>query len=296
MRGRPFVKAIVLAGERPGGNRLARELDLAASVLVEVAGRASIERVIATLRAAGDIEGGAMVGPSAAVCGDSPTLASLLQTGDYTWVEPAAGPAESVMRALDTLQSYPVLVTTGDHALLTPETVAQFVASADPSADAVVGLVSHARVLRRFPDTRRTRLNFREGGFCGTNLFLLRNRTARAAIRFWSCVQQDRKHPWRIAKKLGVRTLWRYLRRTLAIGEAFATLSRLAGCCIAWVELCDECAAIDVDSRADLELAERIASSAIATRQAALGNGLFGGDNRQPALAKGRRESGNKTE
>ncbi len=263
------MKAIVLAGERTGGNALAAELGLPASVLVEVANRPSIERVIDTLRTTEGCEGGVIVGPSASVCRESKTLKALLAVGDYAWLEPAAGPSESVLRAFDSLASLPVLITTGDHALLRPETVAHFITAAKAAgADAVVGLVSHARVMRRFPDTRRTRLAFREGGFCGTNLFLLRNRAARQAILFWSQVQRDRKQPWRIARRLGMATWWRYLRHSLAIKEAFATLSRLAGCSVGWVELRDEYTAIDVDSAADLALAERITAQTIDNRPA----------------------------
>ena len=251
----------MLAGERPGGGVLVTEFGLSASVLVEIANRPSIERVIEALRGTEGIDGGAIVGPSEAVCRASDTLAALLKAGDYGWIEPAPGPAESVLSALDALGSLPALVTTGDHGLLTPEIVAQFIALANAeNADAVVGLVSHASVLQRFPDTRRTRLEFREGAYCGSNLFLIRNPAGRGAIRFWSRMQQDRKRPWRIARRLGARVLWRYLRGTLAIGDAFATLSRLAGCSVAWVELCDERAAIDVDSPADLALAERISA------------------------------------
>lgn len=253
------MKAIVLAGERPGGSPLAEQLGVGASVLASVAGLPSIARVVATLRCAGCIDGGVIAGPELAVRNRSKTLETIFEPGDYTWVEPAAGPAESALRALDELDAYPVLVTTGDHALLTAATVEHFVAAATSTdAQAVVGLAPYQRVMQRFPGTSRTRLRFREGSYCGTNLFLLRSREARDAALFWPKVQRDRKRPWRIAAQLGGSVVLRYLTRRLGIRDAFAALSRIAGCSIGWVEVGDPLAAVDVDSAADLAIAEQV--------------------------------------
>ncbi len=253
------MKAIVLAGERLGGGKPVAAAGPAASVLVEVAAIPSIVRVIETLRGTPGIDGGIIAGPDASVCSGSETLGNLSAQGDYLWLQPGPGPAESIVRALDALDTHPILVTTGDHALLTPAIVAQFLgAAATANACAVAGLVPYERVARRFPGTRRTRLKFREGGFCGTNLFLLRNPDARGAVTFWARVQRDRKQPWKIARHLGLRTLTRYLLGRLAMDDAFATLSQLAECAVAWVEVDDERAAVDVDSLADLAIAEQI--------------------------------------
>ncbi len=253
------MKAIVLAGERPGGSALARAMEAPAAVLAMVAGRPSIVRVIDTLRATRCIDGGVVAGPDPAVCRGSRALNAIFEIGDYTWIEPDRGPAESTSRALDAVDDYPVLVTTGDHALLAPATVERFVsAAASADARAVVGLVPHERVMQRFPGARRTRLRFREGSYCGANLFLLREPEARTAIRFWSKVQSDRKRPWRIAGQLGAGTLLRYLSGRLAMADAFAVLSRVSGCAITWVEVADELAAVDVDTVQDLALAEQV--------------------------------------
>ena len=253
------MRVVVLAGERPEGSALAMELGVPASILAEVAGVPSIVRVIETLRASSCIDGGAIVGPGAAVCRGSSTLKAIFEHGDFTWIEPAVGPAESVLRALDEVDTYPVLLTTGDHALLTPSTVERFVAAADSTtAHIVVGLAPYGRVMKRFPGTRRTRLRFREGSYCGTNLFLLRRPEARDAALFWSRVQRDRKRPWRIARRLGTGTVLRYLTGTLTMGDAFAAVSQVTGCAVAWVEVGDPLAAVDVDTAADLAIAEQV--------------------------------------
>jgi hypothetical protein len=252
------MPAVVLAGERPGGNLLARAHGLAAGVLVPVAGRACIARVIDTLRASG-VAGGLIVGPTPAIAQSDPVLAALLAPGDFTWLAPADGPSASALAGVAALERYPVLLTAGDHALLTPAMVARFCALARATpADFVVGLVPHALVRSAFPESRRTVLRFRDGAFCGSNLFLLQRPAARAALTYWRRLEAERKRPWRMARHLGAGCLVRYLAGRLTLADALARLSDLAGCRIGHVCVEDARAAVDVDSDADLRLAERL--------------------------------------
>lgn len=248
---------MVLAGDRPGGSPLAKAMGVPAGVLAPVAGQPCIARVVATLRAAPSIDGGLIAGPTQAALKESEVFDALLAPGDYRWVPPAQGPAESALSALDELNAYPVLLTAGDHALLGTETLERFVAAAGAAhADALVGLTPYERVMQRFPGSRRTRLHFRDGSYCGANLFLLRDPAARRAIHFWRLAQRDRKRPWRLARRLGMAAAARYLAGALDIADAFAQLSMRAGCRIRWIEVGDPLAALDVDSREDLTLAE----------------------------------------
>lgn len=255
------MKAVLLAGDRPGGSRLAQAAGVPAGALAPVAGQPCIARALAALRAAPCIDGGLIVGPDEAALRQSEALAALLAPGDYRWIAPAAaGPAESALRALDELHdAYPVLLTCADHALLSAETLERFAADAlAANAQALVGLVRFDQVMRRFPGSRRTRLRFRNQSRCGANLFLLRDPAARQAVDFWRAMQQDRKRPWRIAARLGLGLSMRYALGQLSIAEAFDRLSAKAGCRIGWVEVDDPLAAVDVDSPQDLALAEQV--------------------------------------
>ena len=80
----------------------------------------------------------------------------------------------------------PVLLVTGDHPLLQPAWLEQFVSRAAASgADAVVGLVDHAVFVARFPDSRRTRYRFSDVSVCGTNLFYFAGQRGRAVVEQW---------------------------------------------------------------------------------------------------------------
>ena len=250
--------AIVLAGERPGGGVLARALDLPAGVLAPLAGRPCLARVLDTLRDSGSVVTITLCGPARAVVGTVPDLGDLVAAPDVAWREPSSGPAASALAGIDG-QPFPLLLTSGDHGLLTPAIVDGFCArAAAVDADLVVGLVPYAAVAEAYPDSKRTLLKFADGARCGSNLFaLLRPESARA-LEFWRSVEADRKRPWRIARRLGVITLIRYLLGRLSADAAFATLSERAGCVIRWVTVDEPRAAVDVDSEADWRLADRI--------------------------------------
>jgi hypothetical protein len=262
-------RAIVLAGERPGGGVLARELGLPAGVLAPLAGTPCITRVLDALRGARWVDGGVLCGPAAPVVDASPDLQALLRDGDYHWLAPATGPAASARNASEACGTTPLLLTSGDHGLLTPAMIDAFCADVwrkrdvDGAAtaegpDFLVGLVPHPIVAAAFPESRRTVLRFADGAFCGSNLFAVLTPRGNRALTFWSALEAHRKQPWKMASRLGLGTVLRYLSGRLTIGDAFRTLSAQAGCTVDWLPVTAARAAVDVDSRADWALADRL--------------------------------------
>lgn len=253
------LPAIVLAGERPGGNDLARHFGLPAGVLVEVAGVPCITRALAALNASASIQGGLLCGPDPATRATSDVIRGLLARGDFSWLPPEGGPAESALAALESLSRYPVLMTAADHALLTPEIVDGFCSLAlGTDADFVVGLVPYAVVRDAFPGSKRTVLKFSDGEYCGSNLFLIRTEQGARLLAFWQRIQQFRKKPWRMATAIGPGTLIGYLTGRLSLARALHTVGERAGCRVGHVEILNPRAAVDVDSLSDHALAEQI--------------------------------------
>ena len=255
----PQFHAVVLAGERPGGSPLAREFGVSAGVMVPVAGRPSLERVMQAVEDSHSVESGIVSGPPEAAVALDDSLRALL-TSPWQWLAPAAGPAASALASLQALNHFPALLTTGDHALLTPRIVDTFCSQAllTPGADIVIGLVPYPLVEAAWSESRRTVLRFADGGYCGANLFAVLSPNGSNALAFWQQVENDRKRPWRIARRLGITALLRYLFRRNSLEEALDLLSRKAGCRVGHVLLDDPRAAVDVDSVADQRLAERI--------------------------------------
>lgn len=254
-----MFRAVVLAGERPGVSVLMRALGLRASVLVNVAGKSALQRVLEALHAAQSVAGGLLCGPEVAVIRSTPGFDAILLDTDFDWLSPEAGPSASAIKAIVHLQHYPVLLTTGDHALLTPALVDEFCRRAlVVGGDIVTGLTPYALVKAAFPGSRRTVQKYSDGEYCGTNLFAVMNPAGLAAVEFWLQVEAWRKRPWKIAQHMGWGFLLAYLTRRVSVHQALQRLSNLCGCSANYVQIDSPRAAVDVDSVADRELAEKI--------------------------------------
>lgn len=249
------TSVIVLAGDRGRDDPLARTAGVAGKVLVDIAGKPMLTRVMETV--AGFDGGGQLI----VVCRDHPDYAAAADVGrPYRRVDPAPGPARSVVAALDEVEgSGPVLLVTGDHPLLEPAWLEQFVERARATgADAVVGLVDHALIVDRIPGIRRTRYRFFDGAMCGANLFYFVGLRGSRAAELWRAFETDRKRPWKIVGRLGPLNLLRYLLGRLSVEAAMETLSRRMGIRVSAVLLDHPEAAVDVDSPADLTLVTRL--------------------------------------
>jgi CTP:molybdopterin cytidylyltransferase MocA len=245
------LRAVVLAGSRPGApDPVAAAEGVAHKVLALVDGQTLLARVVAALGRAG-IEAIAVSANHPAVEAEARRLgATLLPTG--------RGPSESVAGAFERFGA-PLLVTTGDHPLLEAAWIKDLIEGTPTDADVSLMLAERGRVQAAAPDTRRTWLSFADGQWSGCNLCLLAGPAAERAIAAWKQVEADRKRPWRIARRLGIGTLWRYWRGSLTSAEAIARLGRGLGVEAALVPASDGRAAIDVDTPADLALVRRIA-------------------------------------
>ena len=254
--------AVVLAGERPGGSAFSRELGLAAGVLVEVAGKPALARVIDALETSEMVEGGLLCGPVEEIFQGNEEFRQILSGSSFRWTAPESGPSASALAALEQLDRFPVLLTAGDHALLSPDLVDYFCREAvKMDVDVVVGLAPYAIVHAAFPESKRTVLKFSDGRYCGTNLFAILNREGKAGPIAWQEVEAQRKRPWRMVRRLGAGMLLRYLFGRLSLDKALEALSCAMGCRVGYVRIEVARAAVDVDSVADRDLAEKILQS-----------------------------------
>lgn len=257
--------ALVLAGSRHGeADPVARHCGVAHKALAPAGGVPLLERVLAALAACPAIGRVLVVGEPALLAG-LPTARGLRARGRLEALPAAASLSRSVAQALDAAGP-PLLVTTADHALLTPAMVAGFLARAAATrADIVAGVAARATVEGRYPMTRRTWLGFRDGGYSGANLFAFQSEAARAGLAFWQGVESGRKRPWRLARALGPGFLGLYALRLLTLDQAMARAGRRLNLRLAAARLPMAEAAIDVDKPEDLALVERI----LAGREAA---------------------------
>jgi len=254
--GAATTSALVLAGSRRGeADAVARYRRAEAKCLVTAGGVPMLVRVVRALVRSPRI--GVIL-----VSADEPALVGRLDELHgiaRLRILPSSASLSASVEAAFTTAGAPLLVTTADHALLEPEMVDRFLEGAEASgADVAVALVSAGTILASHPNTKRTYLRFRDDGYSGANLFLLRTPQAAKGIAFWRRIERDRKAPWRLARALGPLLLLGYLLRLATLAQAMRLVSRRLGLRAAAVVLPMAEAAIDVDKPDDLDLVERI--------------------------------------
>lgn len=260
MSGTRQLNALVLAGSRPGGDPLAAHAGVSHKALIEVGGRALIERVVGALAQVPQVQRILVAIDRPEVLEALPGLHAPQCPKPVQMVSADDTPSASVARVLER-EGTPLLVTTADSALLAPEWVQSFLAACPDEADAAVALARKETVQRVAAATQRTYLRFADGDYCGCNLFCFRHPEAARAVRFWRQLEAHRKSPLRMMRRLGVGTALRYRLGSLRLHDAIARLEALCGARIRVVELEDGRAAIDVDKPADLELVRALVAS-----------------------------------
>ena len=256
---RSKIKAVILAGDRPGGSKLATVEKVKAGVLVELRGKPCIQHVIEALRASKSISGGTVVGPKRDKIDKNKFFRMLMSSDDYDWCPPGDGPSQSAFSTLLNSREFPILLTAGDHPLLTPAAIDDFCSEASQlPVDFVVGLVPSRIVKNKWPLMKRTWYHFSDGEFCGSNLFLVNHPAGLKVLKFWSSVESHRKTPWKIARKISWTKVIQYLLKRLSLSDCLQTISEMTGASVSSVEIKHAAAAVDVDSSADMEIARQV--------------------------------------
>jgi GTP:adenosylcobinamide-phosphate guanylyltransferase len=257
----PFT-AVVLAADRTPNDPVAQCAQVPCKALAPVGGRPMMFRVLDALAGSNRIDTCILCGPAADIVERTPLLQQRLTAPTLKWLSPRATPSTSVVAALASIPvGTPVLVTTADHALLKPEMVDHFCREAlATGCDVVAALASFHQIIAKYPGMRRTRTRFRDGDFCGCNLFAFLTPKSHAAADFWRRVENDRKRPVKMLGALGWFVVLRYLLGRLYLEDALRSISRRMGLRVGVVIMPFPEAAVDVDSVGDLETARDIAS------------------------------------
>jgi CTP:molybdopterin cytidylyltransferase MocA len=247
------IDALILAGSRGPHDPVAALGKVAHKALTPIAGRPMLAYVLDAVRRIPEVD-------RIFICIDAETdLRPVTNGTPFDRIPPASSPAASVAAALQAIDgNRPLLVTTADHPLLTPEIIAHFLAQAPADADLCVGLAEAATVTKAFPEGKRTFYRLAGRGFSGCNLFLARKPGAVRVAEYWRRMEGHRKNPLRLVREIGIGALIRYALGWLSLDAAFRHVSKLTGARIAPVILPFAEAATDVDKPSDHTLVEAI--------------------------------------
>ena len=244
------VSVLILAGQREGViDPLCAASGVERKAIIPINGKPMIDYVLDALSAA------KLKGPFYVSGFDAEYDKRLTQSPS------APGPAGSAYAALIDGISFPCLVTTCDHPLLTRDILDIFVSKAQASgADFCVGFAEKSIIQPAYPDVKRTYWNFSDRPVSGCNLFYIANEKGLAVIEFWKQAQHLRKQPIKLARTVAWGLLIKYLLGRLSLSDAFAYVSKRLNIKATPILIPIAEAAIDVDKPSDKELVERILS------------------------------------
>lgn len=186
-------------------------------------------------------------------------------TGDRVSIIEARGSIMENIKAglLSSLDSTRVLLVTSDIPMLTTQAVNDFLElCGDMSGDLYYPIISKQVVESKFPTTRRTYVNLKEGVFTGGNIFLINPGVYKKCIENGQKIISLRKSPLGLCKLIGIGFVLKFLLRSLTIAEAEQKVSMLLGRIkgIVVTSRYPE-VGVDVDKPTDLNLALRVLST-----------------------------------
>ena len=245
--------AILLAGSRPGTDAFAQAHGTDLKALIPVGGVPMVRRPVEALLASDEIA-------AVQVLTQQPDrLIPVLPVHFKLSIARSQGTIASTLAALctDPATSWPLLVTTADHALLDEAMIGDFCEMA-AGAVIAVAVVDRGDLMAILPDSKRTWIPFKGGAYSGANLFALGGKEALPAIAMWRAVEQDRKKGWRLLWQLGPSLFLGAMLRLLTLKQVLGRIGGKLGIEIRPVVMSDALACVDVDKQEDLELVERL--------------------------------------
>ncbi|WP_262691647.1 nucleotidyltransferase family protein [Kordiimonas aestuarii] len=259
-RHRRDFTAIVLAGTRRADDPVAALIGGQFKALVPICGEPMVSRVVKALAKSGSVKRIVVVFDEPELLFDAcPALQA--EAGEVVIeVLPCAETiCCSVASTIEAAKAeWPYLVTTADHALLTPTMVDKFCSDARMQTGLAVGFVERSYLEAAHPGSKRTYLPFKETQLSGANLFAFMSEEALPVLDFWRSIEQKRKKPWTLFKAFGYRNLFGLLFKRFTVDQAFERASIVLGVNASAVRLPFAEAAIDVDTALDFEQVSRI--------------------------------------
>lgn len=251
------ASAIVMAGRREGHvDPLAAEAGLEDKCVLPVAGRPMIGHVLAALAETRGIDRIVVSVNDPALLDDVAEARALAADGRLVVSPARTNLVDSLMAAVDAAR-FPILITTADNVLLTPQAAVQFVRDAG-DADVAVAFARRQSVIDAHPDGQRRFYRFADDGYSNCNSYWIGSAAALKAAEVFRSGGQFAKHPIRIVRAFGLINLIRFRYGIGTLDAAFHRFSRRFHLTIRPVILSDGAVAIDVDNARTLGVAEQL--------------------------------------
>ena len=208
--------ALVMAANRPGiVNPIAEKAGVSHKCLAPANGIPMLQRVVDCLRQAEAVGRIVISVEDPAVIDKVPALAALRASGEIETVASGANLFESVVMASDYAgpEGHPIIFTTADNALHTPELIDYFAEEVAASGvDVAVAMTPREAVAEAYPEeaTSASYHKLRDGDFSNCNLYAITRPEAVNVAKVMKTGGQFRIKPFRVLKAFGLWALIAY--------------------------------------------------------------------------------------
>jgi len=249
-----------MAGSRKGiDDPVARLQNKSHKCLVEIDGVVMLERVIEVLIDSGCFKRIYISIEEEAPLRTVPRISAWLDDGTVAFVPSRERLPDSIIAAAEVIESpFPLVLTTGDNALHTPEFVRTFVegfAAADE--DLSVAFTRAEDVRREYPEILLAYHELKDGGVSACNLYGLRSEKALTAVRVFEGGGQFGKKHFRILKAFGLMPFILYKLKAVTSDNLMRRIGRSLGVTIDTVFLPEAFGPIDVDNPQFFDISEK---------------------------------------
>ena len=268
--GKPAV--LVMAASRRGvEDPVAKLQNKAHKCLVEIDNQVMLERVLEALvdsNCFGPIHV-SLDTPDVLLA--TPKMRTWAEAGKTVFIQASGNLADSVIAAVEQIENaLPLVITTGDNALHTPDLVRDFVEGFLTSdRDVALGMSHEDVVLREFANSGLAFHQLKDGGSSSCNLYGLRNPRALNAVKVFEGGGQFGKRHMRILKAFGLWPFVLYKLKLTTMRGLIDAIGHRLGVTIEPVMLDYPFGPIDVDHKHSFDITE---AALIKRREAAASN------------------------
>lgn len=253
------VTALIMAGKRSGAlDPLAARAGVAQKCVVPVGGKPMIEHVVEAASRCDRVGEIRIVAHESAEIAAIPLVARLMEAGRLQFRPGAYNLVDSVFSGVEGAQ-FPVLITTADNCLVTPEGYAEFAGKAlAEQAEAAAAFARKEDVQAADPVGQLRFYQFDDGAYSNCNMFWIGSPRALSAAEIFRSGGQFIKFPRRIAQAFGVLNLIRFYFGWGTRAKLFENVSRRFGFKVTTIVLSNGEYAIDVDEERSFAVTERL--------------------------------------
>lgn len=255
----PPATVLVMAASRRGVNDPVAQLqNKSHKCLVEIDGQVMLERVIEALIDSDCFNRIYVSVESEDILRATPRMSGWVDEGRVSFVRSSGNLADSVLSAVDVIPNpLPLIITTGDNALHTPELIRDFMrAFWTRDEDVSVAFTRDDVVLRDYANSGLAFHMLKDGGYSACNLYALRRERSLSAVRVFESGGQFGKRHKRILKAFGITPFIVYKLKLMGLAGLIGLIGRNLKVSVDPVLLGYPYGPIDVDNKNSFEITE----------------------------------------